>query len=157
MRLPGLCKALFCPHCSQPKYYNVLGLWAMEQGAPEKAILYFDEAIRKNFKDASFNRALALTEAHDFSHALPAWDSLGQSADTQIKKEAAKKTAVITISPEKALALSDEEKYEFSHYRFSLLQDQDFAKFINSIYDPTLKARAIVDHCSCLARQRKLR
>ena len=51
----------------QPKYYNVLGLWAMEQGAPEKAILYFDEAIRKNFKDASFNRALALTEAHDFS------------------------------------------------------------------------------------------
>ena len=46
----------------QPKYYNALGLWAMEQGATENAVHFFDEAVRLNGSASYFNRAVALTE-----------------------------------------------------------------------------------------------
>ncbi len=131
----------------QPKDYNTLGLWCLEQGVSQTAIHFFDQALLKNFKRAYFNRALALTEAHDFPHALSAWDSLMKSPDVSIKKEVKKIKSLLIISPQEALLLGDKEKYDFSRYRFSLQQEDDFVKFIQGISDQGIKARAIVDRC----------
>src|SRR5260221_4936444 len=71
-----------------PKYYNALGLWAMEQGATENAVHFLDEALRLNWRVSYFNRAVALTEAGNFDEALTAWDSLRRSGDPEIQKQA---------------------------------------------------------------------
>ena len=129
----------------QPKYYNVLGLWAMEQGATENAIHFFDEALRLNWKASYYNRAVALTEVRDFTQALIAWDSLRRSGDPEIQKHATNTIALLKATPQQALSFTDKEKFEFSRHRFSADQEVDFEKFINTITDQEIRARAVVD------------
>ena len=129
----------------QPKYYNTLGLWAMEQGATENAVHFFDEAIRLNSTASYFNRAVALTEAGDLIEALTAWDSLRRSGDSEIQKQAANMIHLLKATPQQTPSFSNEEKFEFSRHRFSVDQGVDFEKFINSITDPGVRARAVVD------------
>jgi len=129
----------------QSKYYNTLGLWAMEQGAEENAVHFLDEAIRLNGTTSYFNRAVALTEAGDFNEALSAWDSLRLSGDSETQKRAANMILLLKATPQQALSFGNEVKFEFSRHRFSAAQGEDFEKFINTITDPGLRARAVVD------------
>jgi hypothetical protein len=134
----------------QSKYYNTLGLWAMEQGAEENAVHFLEEAIRLNGSDAYFNRAVALTEAGEFNEALTAWDSLRRSGDPEIQKQASSMIFLLKATPQQALSLDKEAKFEFSRHRFSAAQGEEFEKFINTVTDQELRARAAVDRAKQL-------
>ncbi len=129
----------------QGKYYNVLGLWALEQGAYTNAIHFFDEANRQNYPASLFNRAVALTEAGDFTNGFLAWDSLQRSPDSVIQAHARKMIEVLSVSTQQALLLNDEEKYEYARHGFTLDDEESFETFISIISDQELRARAIVD------------
>lgn len=51
-------------------YNNVLGLWALQQHAPDVAAQYFGKAGQATFEDAKFRRAVSLTEGMAFDDAL---------------------------------------------------------------------------------------
>src|SRR5260221_14756949 len=52
---------------------------------------------------------------------------------------------LLKATPHQAISFNDEMKFEFSRHRFSAAQGEDFEKFINTITDQGLRARAVVD------------
>src|SRR5690606_29014859 len=71
----------------QGKFNYIMGLWAMEQGNPERASTFFSYADTHDFKDARFYNAIALTEAGLVRRAIAAWDTVlvyGEAAEKQI-------------------------------------------------------------------------
>jgi tetratricopeptide (TPR) repeat protein len=129
----------------QSKYYNTLGLWAMEQGATENAVHFLGEAVRLNGSTSYFNRAVALTEAGDRIEAVTAWDSLRRSGDPQIQKKAETMIVLLKATPQQARSFDNEAKFEFSRHGFSADQGGAFEKLVNTITDQGVRARAVVD------------
>lgn len=131
----------------QAKYYNTLGLWAVEQGAPESAIHFFEEAISRNLNIANYHQAIAITETGDLNLALAAWEKLQSASDREVHDRAAKMIVLLKAKSNEAAGLVDEEKYEFSRHRFALDQEAEFKVFIETLKDPEIKIRAILDRC----------
>ncbi|MEL7002694.1 MAG: hypothetical protein AAFN93_08140, partial [Bacteroidota bacterium] len=67
------------------KYFNHVGLWALEQGAPDVAIDHFRWALDVGFEEARLNLAIALTESQNIAGALEIWQSLAESNEVSIK------------------------------------------------------------------------
>ncbi len=133
----------------QSKYYDVIGLWALEQGAYGRAILYLDEAVRLNGASSYFNKAVALTEGQA-AEAKLSWDSLKLSSNEAVREHAKQELRVLTASPSEAQTFPDDEKYEYSRHRFGTGENEAFLRFVDSITDPEIRAKAIIDRTRIL-------
>lgn len=125
--------------------YDMIGLWAIEQGAPAYAIRFLDEAILLDLKVAGYHRAIALTESGDYASALQEWEQLQSSADAEVARLAARMKYLLTCTESEARSLPDIEKYEFSRLRFAPEDETRWEEFIASISDNEWRARAIID------------
>jgi tetratricopeptide (TPR) repeat protein len=134
----------------EEKYYNVLGLWSLEQNVPHNAVSYFDEALKRDYQPSFFNKSIGLTESGNFREAQTAWDSLLHSPDIAVQRTAKKMTSALNATPDQALHLSDEEKYLYTRYRMTIYDDSAFQKILSTIADPELKVRSIIDRCKKL-------
>jgi Tfp pilus assembly protein PilF len=127
------------------KYFNLLGVWLLEQGNPATAAKYFKVANEKLIPLAAFHEALAWTEADSLAKAIPIWQELAQLQDTIVAKQAALYLWISKGTVKEILAQSDQEKYAFCKYRISLNDSSAFSQVLQSIPTEDVKARAILD------------
>jgi len=134
-------------------YNNMLGIWALEQYAPQVAASYFQKAERSRFEDAIFRKGISYTEAIATGdmfreEANTVWDSLLREVDERI----AEPNPVLNILKEvintKNFSVeekSDAYKYHLLRFRFNELDENDFQKLIQSFEDPNYRALALHD------------
>jgi Tfp pilus assembly protein PilF len=127
------------------KYFQLLGVWLLEQDNPATAALYFKEAQQKGIYSARYLQALAWTEADSLALAAPLWDSLAALNDSLTVVRASLYTTIINSGRQNILNGSDEVKYGFCKYRLGLADSILFHELVMSIQDEELRARAIVD------------
>ncbi|MFM9838923.1 MAG: tetratricopeptide repeat protein [Cyclobacteriaceae bacterium] len=127
------------------KYFNLLGVWLLEQGNPATAARYFKVANEKSIPLAAFHQALAWTEADSLAKAIPLWQELAQLKDTVLAKQAALYLRITNSTTKEILAQSDQEKYAFCKYKISLNDSSAFSQVLQSISTEDIKARAILD------------
>jgi Tfp pilus assembly protein PilF len=129
----------------QGKYFNLLGIWFLEQADPLTAANYFKIAEEKEIAGAEFNKALSYTEADSLGRAIPLWKSLLNSKDTIVRLQAATYLKVLELPVAKYQTLTDKEKYGLLHYRVSLTDSALFQKISESISDKDIRAKAIFE------------
>lgn len=129
------------------KYFDDIGLWALEQGAPDVASQYFSWALSKNYTDANLHLAIALTENLN-REAINAWKSISQNGESELKSIADKMIRILTVDI--PYLQSDNEKYLYSHYRLNYSDTSTFKTLISQIQDPNYKAKTILDMCEKL-------
>jgi hypothetical protein len=129
----------------QGKFNYIMGLWALEQGAPSFAATYFRFAESSDYKFGKFYRAIALTEARQIQEALMSWDSLSTNADEGVRTIAARLSNILRLSPAQAFSLSDGDKYQFCRYKLGLGDTVIFSRLVNSFHDVNYKAQSLLD------------
>jgi hypothetical protein len=129
----------------QGKYNYIQGLWVLEQGSPEIAISYFNYALGFNYKKAALYHAIAVTEAGRLSQALNAWDSLAVSSDEAEHFMATTMRRILTMPQSTAMALTDEEKYQFCRYRLGAADTVEFTALTNSFGNANYKAQVLLE------------
>jgi hypothetical protein len=127
------------------KFNYVMGLWALEQEAPETAASYFTHAETADYKQARFYHAIALTEAGHANEAMLAWDSLAIRDDRNIQLLARQLKSILQINPAQVMNLPDPEKYQFCRYRIGLRDTVLFSRIINTFKNDNYKAQALID------------
>ena len=135
---------------TQDKYNTILAMWALENGAPQDAIVFIDYVVNQQYTDALPVAAISYSEAGRFSEALIKWDSLKVSPDTTYHSYAEKMIRALTATPTQLSRLSDDEKFLFCSYKVSLNDVIGFRDLVSQIKDEELRARVI------LARSQKL-
>ena len=116
---------------SKAKYNKLLGLWSLEKQNPAAANVYFAK-----IKDASadFFQAIALTEADSLEKALAKWKELPPSKEV---------LQTISMLEHKGTS-NDEEKFFYASCQIPLFDTLNFARTLQGITNPELKARAIL-------------
>ena len=126
------------------KFFNTLGLWALEQGASETAIDHFSWASERFFKDAPFNKAIALTEASHIPQAMEEWVKLSSTGPEGTREIA--RTMLEILNPQQRFSdLPDNKKYLFLKYQLSYKDTTLFKGLIDNITDANYKGQAILD------------
>ncbi len=126
------------------KYFNLLGLWLLEQKNPATAANYFKVANEKSVPLALFYQAIANTEADSLAKAIPLWEIIAQSLDSVYSNKAKKMLALLQTKNISTNA-SDEDKYNFCRYKIPLTDSLQFINVVRSIGNEDLKAKALLD------------
>jgi hypothetical protein len=126
------------------KYFNLMGIWLLEQNNPATAANYFKVAYEKSIPLALFHQAVANTEADSLVKAMPLWEMIAQGSDSVYARKAKKMIALLQ-SKNIAANASDEEKYSFCRYKILLTDSMQFMSVAGSISSEDLKARAFLD------------
>jgi len=126
--------------------YNYLqGLWALEQGNPEAAALYFDYSLTQHYKKAQLYQAIAFSEMGDLPRAYVAWDSLSHAKDAGERQIGIALKQVLTVSPAELMTMEDPVKYQFCHYRLTPFDTLVFDRIIVSMTQPLSKGWALFE------------
>jgi Tfp pilus assembly protein PilF len=126
------------------KYFNLMGIWLLEQNNPATAANYFKVANEKSVSLALFYQAVANTEADSLAKAIPLWEIIAQSLDS-VYSNKAKKMLVLLQTKNIPTDASDEEKYNFCRYKIPLTDSLQFINVVRSIGNEDLKAKALLD------------
>ncbi|MBL3656521.1 tetratricopeptide repeat protein [Fulvivirga sediminis] len=130
---------------SEGKYFNTLGLWALQQDAPEIAAEHFRWAEDQYSKEATYNKAIALTEASQIPLALETWGQLAESGDQKTKEIAATMLTILNPSQPDFNLLAENQKYLFLRYQLSYRDTTLFNQLVNGLADSNYKGQAILD------------
>lgn len=124
-------------------YYNyVLGLWALQQKAPELAVDYFEQALLNGYPSAVFGKALALSEAGELEAAAEEWTFLA-GEDSITNEHAGQMLKVVSAtSPWPFDEKSDEFRYELIRYHASDMSLVELTDEIEKIRQNFYKASA---------------
>ncbi|WP_333820719.1 hypothetical protein [Ohtaekwangia sp.] len=140
-----MAEQIYVGQAYQGKYNYIMGLWALEQGNPERASEYFTFADTYDYKDAKFYNAIALTEAARIPEAFIAWDTVARSEDESERQIASTLKKILIIPAAEAMNLSDGEKYQFCRYRIGLGDSVLFNRIVNTFSNANYKAQAMLD------------
>lgn len=127
------------------KYFNLLGLWALEQGNADIAANYLHMAADKGTRNALLYEALAHTEADSLHLALVDWDSLSQSHESSVSALAKTMIQILNTKPDQASSLPDTSKYLYLRYKVKQADTTRFKLLISTIKYEPLQALAILD------------
>ncbi|UII29275.1 hypothetical protein LVD15_12855 [Fulvivirga maritima] len=130
---------------SEGKYFNTLGLWALEQNAPEIAAKHFKWAEEQYSKEATYNKAIALTEASQIPLAIETWQSLAESGDQKTKEIAATMLTILNPKQPDFNLLPENQKYLFLRYQLNYRDTTLFNQLVNGLTDSNYKGQAILD------------
>ncbi|MFN3840374.1 MAG: tetratricopeptide repeat protein [Cyclobacteriaceae bacterium] len=103
----------------QGEYNYILGLWALEQGAPELAVLHFHNAVETDYKKARYYQAIAFAEAGLQEEALHASRSLLADSDSVVREIGRQLQKVLSAPYTATASFSDLERYQFLRYRIT--------------------------------------
>jgi hypothetical protein len=126
------------------KYFNLLGLWLLEQRNPTLAASYLKIAFEKNQPNSLFHLAIANTEADSITLALKHWDSL-QHTKNDFQKQFAASMAKVLRSKTIDASFSGEEKYYFCRHKMAVIDSVQLFKVVASLADKKLQAMAYFD------------
>ncbi|HNP18289.1 MAG TPA: hypothetical protein PKL31_07650 [Fulvivirga sp.] len=127
------------------KYFDDIGLWALEQGAADVAIEYFQWAKDKGYDDAALHLAIALAENQNIPQAIHNWNELVQADDPSLKQIAQSMSSVLSLTPSEAMRREDSQLYLFERFMLSATDTLLFNSLVNHFEDPNYKAQAILD------------
>ncbi|MBT1710588.1 hypothetical protein KK062_20255 [Fulvivirgaceae bacterium PWU5] len=139
-----LAEQVYLSQAHQGKFNYIMGLWALDQGDPERASSYFTYADTYDYKDAKFYNAIALTEARS-PEALAAWYVVSTGPDENQRAIAASIQKILVLPVQYALELNDAEKYQFCRYRLDLPDSALFDRLANTFENANYKAQALLD------------
>lgn len=123
------------------KYFDDIGLWALEQNAPDVASQYFRWAKERNYADANFHLAIAVSENND-SEAAKLWKTVAAESTPELQPIANKMVAILENRPDPSW--DDYERYLHARYAINYTDTTYFYSIINEIEDPNYKAGAIL-------------
>ncbi|TRX56287.1 hypothetical protein FNH22_16745 [Fulvivirga sp. M361] len=129
------------------QYFNQIGIWALEQEAPEVAKEYFSWAANKEWEEARFNLAIALSEGGQKTEAIEAWKSIENSADVEAQQIAGTMLAILEGKTNDVSKLPDYQKYLITRYTLDLDDTLQFIELVKDIKDHNYKAQAYLDIC----------
>ncbi|MEQ8926381.1 MAG: hypothetical protein RLO81_11240, partial [Fulvivirga sp.] len=129
------------------KYFDDLGLWALEQEAPQVAAQYFQWSLDRNYEEARFHLAIALSEMNHENAPL-AWKDLATNGDAELQSIANKMYGL--TSEDLAPDATDYDKTLFARYNFDFNDTTAFRELVKEIKDPNYKASAILTMCKKL-------
>ena len=140
-----LAELAYLTQTRQGKYNYIMGLWALEQGDAELAAKSFDYAVEYSYKEAKVYQAIALAESHQPAKAIVAADTLLNSKIEEEQIIGKQLKLALTINTTELAKQTDDIKYQYLRYRISLKDSVIFKSTINTIADPNLKVRALLD------------
>jgi Flp pilus assembly protein TadD len=143
--LDAMAELVFISQMMQGKFNYIAGLWALEQGCPELALLYFNHAVQFDYKEARLYNAIALAEAGRLDEARAEADSLVKHRDEGVREVGRQLQHIAAVSPNHIAALSDLEKYQFCRYRISTKDTLQFDKILVSFQNNDYKAAALLE------------
>ncbi len=132
------------------EFFNVIGTWALEQNAWEVAADYFKWATDKDWPEAPFNRAIALSEGGNLIDAIATWQEIATGKDQEAKQIATTMLTILTADLSSIEALPDYQKYLFVRYRFSHRDTTKFTALAESFQDMNYRGQACLDMCQKL-------
>ncbi|ELR70314.1 TPR repeat protein [Fulvivirga imtechensis AK7] len=127
------------------KYFNLIGLWALQQKAPDVAVEYFTWAADRNFKEAKLHLAITLTENRSLEMARAAWEELLTVGDSKVKAMAHTILKILNTQPTDYPAFNDSDKYLYLRYFIDHTDTLKFNKLVSEIKSSNYKAQAIFD------------
>jgi hypothetical protein len=127
------------------KYFDDIGLWALEQGAPDVAIEYFQWSKDRGYDDATLHLAIAFSENRNLPQALEVWQGLSNTKDDNLKLMADNMVTILSMTSASVSNRNDSEKYMFCRYLLSTSDTVAFKSLLKTIEEPNYKAQAILD------------
>lgn len=127
------------------EYFNLIGLWALEQEVPYVAVDYFKWAADRNYTNAKFNLAIALTEDQRIEEAKAIWLELLRIGDNKAKDIAKNMLTVLTTTEEVYTNATDQQKYLYLRYLINYTDTTRFNQLIDEVENPNYKGQAILD------------
>lgn len=123
-------------YTNKATYFKTLGMWALEQDAPDQAALFFRSARLQGARSVTWLEAFSLLQDNNIDNAL---DVINQknSSDT-INTFLVKKMAL--ARPEQ----SDQESIFYLKYHLPYYDTVAFKSIVNTIEDNNLRAEAIL-------------
>ncbi|MEM9297860.1 MAG: tetratricopeptide repeat protein [Bacteroidota bacterium] len=132
------------------KFFNLIGTWALDQEASDVAAQYFEWAENKDWSEASFNKAIALSENGRIAEAVESWEQIEKSRDKEAQEIARTMSTILTMDLSNFNQLADYQKYLVIRYRL-LSSDITICKNLAStISDMNYRAQAYLDMCKKL-------
>ncbi|MEM1408511.1 MAG: hypothetical protein AAGG59_17135 [Bacteroidota bacterium] len=132
------------------KFFNLIGTWALDQEAPDVAVQYFEWAENKDWSEASFNKAIALSENGRILEAIESWEQIEKSQDEEAQEIARTMLAILRMDLSNFDQLNDDQKYLVIRYRL-LSRDITLCKNLAStISNANYRAQAYLDMCKKL-------
>ncbi len=134
-------------------YFNILGLWSLENEAYEEAAAYFARAAHA-IPRAKFNQAISEMEASATSSA-ESWLELNSNENTN-------ETSTLMLEIIEANSLDafqnrdDIAKYQLVRFREDLYEQENIWAFVESMENESFQAKAILDISKYYLRQNKL-
>ncbi|UII34872.1 hypothetical protein LVD17_13755 [Fulvivirga ulvae] len=135
------------------EYFNLIGLWALEQQVPYVAADYFKWAADRNYNNAKFNLAIALTEDRRINEAKAAWAELLQTGDSKAKEISQNMLAILSTTEEAYTNASDQHKYLYLRYLLDYADTTKFNRLIDQVENTNYKGQAILDMSGKLRRK----
>lgn len=129
----------------QGEYNYILGLWALEQGAPELTVSHFANAVETDYKDARYYQAIALAEAGLREEALRACTALFEDTDSVVQEIGRQLQKILSASVSSTASLSDLERYQFFRYRITARDTVIFNRLITEFTDKEYRALAFYE------------
>ncbi|MEO1052823.1 MAG: hypothetical protein AAFX87_19470 [Bacteroidota bacterium] len=126
-------------------YLNTLGLWAAEQDAWDKSLVYFRNALDRGYADAQLNYALALLETGDLEYAREVWGIMEATGSEFVKLAAKDIVHVLSTNDNELSNFEDAEYYYYNRFLLSAQDSLEFVEVLDRIENSDLKARAILD------------
>lgn len=127
------------------KYFNLIGLWALQQKAPDVAADYFTWAADRNFKEAKLHLAIALTENRNIDVARAVWEELLEIGDNNVKSIAQTILRILNARSGDYATFSDNDKYLYLRYLIDYRDTLTFNNRIPEIKNNNYRAQAIFD------------
>ena len=124
-------------------YFDKLGIWALEQQAPDVATTYFQYALERGHEAAALHLAIALSEDLKTIQALDQWKQLTSSSDPAIAEMGGTMSQLLSapFDPQ----WDDNAKYLYMRYQLTPSDTVMFRTYHTSLQSDDLKARAILD------------
>lgn len=126
----------------QGEYNYILGLWALEQGAPEVSVSHFNNAVATNYKEAQPYHAIALAESNNLQEASEASRQLRSHPDTTLREIGRQLLHALTMSPTALASANDLERYQFFRYRITSRDTLLFTRLLNQFSNNEYRALA---------------
>ncbi|MCS6973977.1 MAG: hypothetical protein NZM13_05785 [Cyclobacteriaceae bacterium] len=138
-----LSEVSFTSQSYESRYQYLMGLWTLEQHAPEQSVYHFIRAAETGYKDAVSYLAIARAEAGFISEALQTAVQLTGQSDSLTASIGRKLKKILTASPQQLD--TDEERFLFCHYRLKSDDVKLFDVIVNQISDNNYRALSILE------------
>ena len=132
------------------KFFNLIGTWALDQEASDVAAQYFEWAENKDWSEASFNKAIALSENGRIAEAVESWEQIEKSRDKEAQEIARTMSTILTMDLSNFNQLADYQKYLVIRYRLLSSDITIFKNLASTISDMNYRAQAYLDMCKKL-------